>query len=69
MKVFRFKFDTSGRPTWTHRLSHIFGERNTGFLLAGDSADAAYAEWAGAQAPGEVINRGYVIITEQEPKK
>ena len=65
MKIFRFRFDTSGRPTWTRRLMEIFGERNTGFLLAGEDSESAYKEWTEAQAEGERINRGYLIITEE----
>lgn len=65
MKIFRFRFDTSGRPTWTRRLAEIFGERNTGFLLAGEDSGSAYEEWVSAQAEGDRINRGYIVITEE----
>lgn len=65
MKVFRLRYDTSGRPTWTRRLAATFGERNSGFLLAGETSESAYKEWTETQAEGERINRGYLIITEE----
>ena len=65
MKVYRFRYNTDiYRPLhWGKHLTKIFGERNTGFLLAGGSEEEAYKEWYDAQAPGEQMGREYIKIT------